>query len=207
MLLAFVSMALFVLLKKDGRRCPEDHLEEPGLLQICCAVTLWSYANYKARSQFFPPGHHNLTVGCCITIPFKGISFTKNKPKKPKKPPKVLVTITELSAAVGRRSALQPRHSPNLLLRRKLCMFKDPVLLGMLAERRGERVIVGEQMCRALLPRAGSAPRLPAPGAAIVLAGPYSSALGCRSAPAPSLFLQEISIKNPSQTPTSLNCR
>lgn len=86
-------------------------------------------------------------------------------------------------------------------------MFKDPVLLGMLAERRGERVIVGEQMCRALLPRAGSAPRLPAPGAAIVLAGPYSSALGCRSAPAPSLFLQEISIKNPSQTPTSLNCR
>lgn len=105
------------------------------------------------------------------------------------------------------RSPLQPRHDSNLLLCGEPGALTALAWLGLLAGRRGSGFIVGEQMCRALLPRAGSVPLRPAPGAAIVPAGPYSAALVCCAPLAPSLFPEEISIKNPSETPMSLNCR
>lgn len=46
------------------------------------SLVLWKL---QSQESVFPPGHPNLTVGCYKTIPLKGISFTKNKPRKPQK--------------------------------------------------------------------------------------------------------------------------
>ena len=46
------------------------------LLDYSPVLVLWKLESQE--SVFLPAtGRHNLTVGCCIAIPFKGVSFTK----------------------------------------------------------------------------------------------------------------------------------